>query len=38
MFFTDLSRERGELTREELAAQYGSARLAFSQQDVSDCH
>ena len=37
MFFTDLSSERGEVTRTELEAQFGSARLAFSQQDVSDC-
>ena len=37
MFFTDISSERGELTRAELEADHGSARLAFSQHDVSDC-
>ena len=37
MFFTDLSTERGERTRAELVAQYGQARLDFSQQDVADC-
>ena len=36
MFFTDLNTERGQLTRAELEAQYGPARVAFSQQDVSD--
>ena len=37
VFFTDLSTERGERTRAELVAQYGPARLDFSQQDVADC-
>ena len=37
MFFTDISSERGELTRAELEADHGPARLAFSQHDVSDC-
>ena len=37
MFLTDLSSERGELTRSELEAEHGPGRLGFSQQDVSDC-
>ena len=37
VFFTDLSSERGERTKAELVAQYGSARLDFTQQDVADC-
>ena len=37
MFFTDISSERGELTRAELEADHGPARLAFCQHDVSDC-
>ena len=37
MFFTDISSERGELTRAELEVDHGSARLAFCQHDVSDC-
>ena len=37
MFFTDISSERGELTRAELEVDHGPARLAFSQHDVSDC-
>ena len=37
MFFTDISSERGELTRAELEVDHGPARLAFCQHDVSDC-
>ena len=37
MFLTDISSERGELTRSELEAEHGPGRLGFSQQDVSDC-